>query len=235
MPLRNAKVVSFYVVTLIAFTPIAWAFKESKTLTHISAQEHLKAARARNIVLEGAKTKEEIRALSARDFFSQLNDSLSHDAGYQSYLYEIRDGKNAEQGKLIAANILYTAALDKWDSLEKSAFNDLAVQKKDRIPFILSKIKNLYYIPSDKHAPGEKRYFYSAQNWGSVLLTYNEKQKTWSSAKWTIDVNSQWDQNKLAPEAQNLEVIDDSAQTTRSSPDLKPKPRPSPESDATTF
>ncbi len=201
---------SLVLAIVVALPFSASAFQKSQTLFQLKPAYQARFAKERGITLPGGAIKDQIQSYSPSKFLTEINRKEENPAAYQSYLYEVRDGRrDVEEAKLVAANLLYTAIESNWDVVGTTQFNDKAINGKKGIAMLLNrKFENLVYLPNATASKDPRRitYTFEAGDWGVVKLVKDTKKNMFEVATWTLDISSSMDDNTLAPEAKNIAI-----------------------------
>lgn len=144
-----------------------------------------------------------LKRKSPKVFQEKLQNGIANPDFYQSYLLEIRDGlSKVERAKIIAKATLTEAIFAKWPELQKSILNQNADTKWLAFSYNLKRNinKNLVYKPDNK----KMDFTFETGEWGRVIVAKNLR-----SAKWSLDVGSYLDGNRLEPGAENIKTDDE--------------------------
>lgn len=144
-----------------------------------------------------------LKRKNPKAFEEKLQNGLANPDFFQSYLLEVRDGlSKIEQAKILAKATLVEAVLAKWPELKKSILNQNAETKWESFSYDLKRNinKNIVYKPDNK----KMDFTFETGDWGRVVVAQNLR-----SAKWSLDIGSYLDGNRLEPGAENIKTDDE--------------------------
>ncbi len=209
LPLLIFSLIFTLVSTVLQPSALA-GFDKSYTVKNLNYPSELALANRRGLKLPGKIEKDEIERYSPSKFLKEINRVEDNPAHYQSYLYEVRDGRQeVEKAKLIAANLLYSAVESNWKLIGTTDFNDKALPKGAKLSSLLNrKLEQLYYIPEKVRKPksNTRTYVFEVGDWGQVVITQDVRTKKYQAGKWSIDLTTVMDENRIQPEAENIAI-----------------------------
>lgn len=208
--IHQSLAIAISIATAMAIPAASWGFQKTQSLFNLKPDVQMRFAKERGIALPGSDVKNQIQKYSPSKFLTEVNRKEENPATYQSYLYEVRDGRrNVEEAKLVAANVLFTAIESNWKVISTTQFNDKVLNGKGGMTLLLNrKFENLIYLPNVSANKDPKRltYTFEAGDWGVVKLVKNTKTNSYEIATWSLDISSTMDDNTLAPEAENIAI-----------------------------
>jgi hypothetical protein len=151
------------------------------------------------------RIKDQLEALKKKDydaFKEALNNRLANSASYQSYLYEVRDGrKSVEKAKILAAYKIYETFRKHWKNLQTTIINEAAEKTFEEFaPYLKHKLEKIRYrAPIGKAS--SKGYFFTVGGWANVRISKNHR-----VADVTIDIASRFDSNKVASGVEQVSI-----------------------------
>ena len=152
---------------------------------------------------------ENLRKTNRLKFEQTLGNSLENSARYQSYLFEIRDGRSkVENAKIIAKHHMYQAIQNNWEDLKRTVMNSNGAPSwKAFEPDLRSKIDEVIYTPMKRSNKGEEQFGFSFRDWGQVVVT--RPRKGAPTLKWVLTVNSNRDGIETPPGLDQIQVADE--------------------------
>jgi hypothetical protein len=187
------------------------AYIQSGELKKPSLDAELKKASKLHLLIpyDESAVKNGLASMKKRNvkkFSQELSEPVINPENWQSYLYEVRDGRpNIDRLKLLATYELYKAVEKNWADLRSTILNDVAAPNwKNFEPYLRHILSNVEYVPNPK---AKGLYAFRVGSWGIVNI--REKNKKIVRVGWNIDVGSNYDDNKLEPGAEGITVKQD--------------------------
>ncbi|MBX9765938.1 MAG: hypothetical protein K2X47_01590 [Bdellovibrionales bacterium] len=161
---------------------------------------------------EELRVKSEIESLKKQNrlkFEQALENTLENSTRYQSYLFEIRDGrKKVESAKVIAKHHMYQAIQKNWEDLKLTVMNSNgATSWKTFEPDLRLKIDEVVYTPMKRTEKGAEQFGFNFRDWGQVVVTRPKKGA--QTLKWVLTVNSNRDGIETPAGLDQIQVADE--------------------------
>lgn len=197
------------IIVFLALSTQAFAYSKSGQRKILNPDKALEQAQKDGLGLSKNEqvVKLELEILKRQkneEFKSRIDNNLANPDFYQSYLYEVRDGRDKiEKAKVLAKATLAEAVRSNWSDLRPSILNRHYEEEFEKFAVEMKKSLNerTVYLPS-KSKKGDMTF--QTADWGRVTIASNMK-----TARWDLDVSSFLDNNPLEPGVEKIRVQDD--------------------------
>lgn len=201
----SAKLWIFAMGLTVAYPMTGLAFSKNGEVKFSSQSAALQEASTLGLGISNkeARLKNEIARKSSKDpkwLKGRIDDSLGDTEVYRSYLMEVRDGREQiEKAKVLARLSLYRAVKANWSYIQTSILNRDVVEDFSRFAASMRReFSDIKYVPTRNPSDG---FAFEAEGWGRVLIAKNSPR-----ARWSMDVSSALDDNRLEPGADKIKL-----------------------------
>jgi hypothetical protein len=197
------------ILSIVFIAPSVYAYRYQQKDIRINPYTAMKQAKSLGLKPHwkenSVKTQiERMKKKDAKAFETALTQKYQNPAQYQSYLYEIRDGRKAvEKAKTIARLQIYNTIRKNWSDLKKTILNSHAASEwKEFSVYLKGKLQNLHYVPGKK---ANSQFVFLVDDWGLVKVQRNLRK-----ADVKLLVGARLDANQTPPGAAAIQISSDS-------------------------